>query len=607
MNIKTYESLSSFFAQENFSEIEGDYVQTLGFDAAGDGGASVFKVISVSSEATSNTLEIDGRTFVCKGLTLELIPENNAVYVEQFGAKGDINISKDLTEEEQALQKAALAATNKNAISQAIKAAVVVGFMTKQYLVDGGIAVNSPRTFLGNNATLVMHSEEESATMFTINCSTDSALNDVKFTDFFLFASEEAESYAGKTIISVTEVHRLSFDNVAFACSEYAANIVGDSENVTAENITFSNCLAEEVYNGLFFENTRNIKIRNFRINHVDSELFSDAASGVGLKLEENCFGANVEDLSVFNAPNSAVAIENGVWDNDATSSIFLKNLLVDGAKTQAVYMKETDIPVRFANAMINSKNWGLYLLNAKNLSFVNSSIVITSNVNNLYETPLFLRCCTSAKFTKVQFEFPYEFMNTDAPSIKSETSELTFVDCTIQKTDMYVEPVDGVVGVNPTGFGMIGYNGMRDNQYIINFDACEFRSYQRDFCTLDENGAMVAYNPPIILRARPNTNSKLIIKNCRFVNDAPCDAPYFMLDDTRIYGNVVVYNCFFENYTYSETADGVETFPLFAKVTNGIAVADTTNHNVFARCNMRSSTPIRGEGTTINETKEYQ
>ena len=60
MNIKTYESLSSFFAQDNFSEIEGDYVQTLGFDAAGDGGAAVFKVISVSNETTSNTLEIDG-------------------------------------------------------------------------------------------------------------------------------------------------------------------------------------------------------------------------------------------------------------------------------------------------------------------------------------------------------------------------------------------------------------------------------------------------------------------------------------------------------------------------------------------------------------------
>lgn len=607
MTIKTYESLAAFFAQENFSEVEGDYVQTLGFDTPGDGGAAMFKVVSVADESANSQLEINGRTFVCKGLTLELVPENNTVYVEQFGAKGDVDISKDLTEEEQALQKATLAAANKNAISQAIQAAVSVGFMTKQYLVDSGIAVNSPRTFLGNNATLVMHSDEGSATMFTVSCSTDSALNDIKFSDFFLFASEEAESYAGKTLVSVAEVHSLTFDNVAFACAEYAANIIGSSERVTAENITFNNCLAEEVYNGLYFENAKNIKIRNFRVNHAGTEYFPDASSGIGLKLNGNCFGANVEDLSVFNAPGGAVAIENGVWDNDATNSIFFKNLLVDEVKGYAITTKENDIPVRFANAMIVNARCGLLSFREKNLSFVNSSIQVVDDESGLIATPLTFASNTNAKFTKVQFEFPGRFMNTDASTVALEANELTFVDCTLQKTDMYVEPVDGVGGVNPTGFGAFGYNGPRDNPFIITFDACEFRSYQRDFCTLDENGAMIAYNPPITLRARTNTSSKLIIKNCRFVNDKPCNAPYFMLDDTKIYGNVVVYNCFFENYTYSETADGAETFPLFAKVTNGIAVADTTNHNVFARCNMRSSTPVRGAGTTINETKEYQ
>ena len=594
MTIKTYESLAAFFAQENFSEVEGDYVQTLGFDTPGDGGAAMFKVVSVADESANSQLEISGRTFVCKGLTLELVPENNTVYVEQFGAKGDVDISKDLTEEEQALQKATLAAANKNAISQAIQAAVAVGFMTKQYLVDSGIAVNYPRTFLGNNATLVMHSDEESATMFTVSCSTDSALNDVKFSDFFLFASEEAESYAGKTLVSVAEVHRLTFDNVAFACAEYAANIIGGSERVTAENITFNNCLAEEVYNGLYFENAKNIKIRNFRVNHAATEYFPDASSGIGLKLNGNCFGANVEDLSVFNAPGGAVAIENGVWDNDATNSIFFKNLLVDGVSSNAISVQANSIPVRFANAMVVNARIGINLQNSENVDVVNSSFTVTDTTGCM----LNLASYAKAKFTKTHFEIPADFQEYSQESVSDETAELTFVDCTLQKSDM---------GDNATGFGTLGYTGNFNNAVIQTFDACEFRSYQRDFCTLDENGAMVAYNPPITLRARPNTNSKLIIKNCRFVNDAPCNAPYFMLDDTRIYDNIVVYNCFFENYTYSETADGVESFPLFAKVTNGIAVADTTNHNVFARCNMRSSTTIRGKGTTINETKEYQ
>ena len=595
MNIKTYESLSAFFAQENFSEIEGDYVQTLGFDTPGDGGAAMFRVISVAEASISTQLEISERTFVRGEYTLELIPENNTVYVEQFGAKGNVELSdREYTADEILAHYLNIASLNKNAIEQAVKAAPVVAFRTKDYFVSENIIIDTPVKLLGNNARLLLNTENETASMFIVDCNNNDGFSKIEFWDMFIAGTMYSEyPFNERTAISVTETHNLVLNNIHFMCTGYVLNATSAATDL-CENISVIDCIAEDVCNGLYFKDATNVKIRNLRINHADTEIYPDAVLGFGLKLEGNCFGANVEDLSVFNSPGSAIAIENGVWDSDATNSIFFKNILVDGVTGTAIDIQTNNIPARFANAMVVNTRIGMLLNNSENVDVVNSSFVVDDSTGwmlNIVST-------AKAKFTKTQFEFPANFQKYYQGAVSDKTAELTFVDCTLQKSDM---------GDNATGFGTLGYTGNLNNAVIQTFDACEFRSYQRDFCTLDENGAMVAYNPPITLRARPNTNSKLIIKNCRFVNDSPCNAPYFMLDDTRIYGNVVIYNCFFENYTYSETADGAETFPLFAKVTNGVAVADTTNHNVFARCNMRSSTPIRGTGTTINETKEYQ
>lgn len=604
MNIKTYESLSAFFAQDNFSEIEGDYVQTLGFDAAGDGGAAVFKVISVSSETTGNTLEIDGRTFVCKGLTLELIPENNSVYVEQFGAKGNVELSdREYTADEILAHYLNIASLNKNAIEQAVKAAPVVAFRTKDYFVSENIIIDTPVKLLGNNARLLLNTENETASMFIVDCNNNDGFSKTEFWDMFIAPTMYGDYlYTERTAISVNQTHNLVLNNIHFMCAGYALNTTSAGIDL-CENISVIDCIAEDVCNGLYFKDATNVKIRNLRIDHANTEIYPDAVSGFGLKLEGNCFGANVEDLSVFNSSGGAVSIANGVWDSDATNSIFIKNLLIDGVSGNAISIQTNNIPVRFANAMVINARIGMLLNNSENVDVVNSSIVVNDSTGWMLNLVTYVK----AKFTKTQFEFPDKFQKFYLGVKSNKTAELSFVDCTLQKSDM---------GDNAIGFGTIGYTGNYNNAAVQTFDACEFRSYQKNFATFNSNGTITDYKPGITLATKTIVNeesseveksSKVIIKNCRFVNDAPCNAPYFMLNDAKTYDNIVVYNCFFENYTYSETADGVETFPLFAKVTNGIAVADTTNHNVFARCNMRSSTPIRGEGTTINETKEYQ
>lgn len=610
MIIKTYESLAAFFEQENFSEGVGDYVQTLGFDTAGDGGAAMFKVISVSDAIISTQLEINRRTFVRGNYTLELIPENNTVYVEQFGAKGNVDFDS-LTDDE----KSALANANKVAIETALFAAPVVAFSPKEYETSGNIAVPLSVWILGNNATVFHYAPNDGDSMFILSTDTHDLYHSIEISDIYLYGGYgELDFTTERNIVSIFNAENVRFENVHFCGATYAIFAAKENdESDKIDNITFSNCTAESVCNGLYFKDATNVKIRNFRIEHADPDVYFEAATGIGLKLEGNCFGANVEDLSVFNSPSYAVAIENGVWDNDATNSIFFKNLLIDGVTGTAICIQENNIPVRFANAMVVNTRIGILLRSTENVDVINSSLTVSDSTGWMMTVVSYAK----AKFTKTQFEFPANFQKYNQGSVSNETAELTFVDCTLQKTDM---------GDDATGFGTLGYTGNYNNAVVQTFDACEFRSYQKDFATFNSDGTITNYKPAITLATKTVTNddtdteksSKIIIKNCRFVNDALCNAPYFMLNDSKAYDNIVVYNCFFENYTpkvwvvtdvennKGEWRDSTE-HPFFAKVTDGVAVVDSTGHNVFAKCNMRSSTPVRGAGTTICETKEYQ
>ena len=195
--------------------------------------------------------------------------------------------------------------------------------------------------------------------------------------------------------------------------------------------------------------------------------------------------------------------------------------------------------------------------------------------------------------------------------------NEISFVDCTFQKTDL-----PGITGVTePTGFGEIGCDCTTKHSFVETFDACEFRSYMQNYKLVSEDSDgndVVTYNLPMTLISpttseATETTSKLIIKNCRFVNENTCTVPYFLVDDNAKFDNIVVYNCFFENYDCSneiETEKGTEyVYPIFAKLTNNQLSYDISDHNIFAKCNMRSSKPDedRTNGTTINEMVEYE
>ena len=307
-----------------------------------------------------------------------------------------------------------------------------------------------------------------------------------------------------------------------------------------------------------------------------------------------------------------------------ATDRIFIKNFFAENCGDMAQVYFNT-LPVHFSNAMAVDVKAGLRLRQCENLSVSNSSILLLPPEKcPVYDSAAIVLYGTAkAKFLHTQFEFPRDFHIASSMHGNSD-SELSFVDCTLQKTD--IPELDGVT--KSIGFGRFGFLGGSTNQFNEIFDACEFRSYIKDYSETTGEGenAVIAYNFPAVINVMKNNNSKLIIKNSRFVNDSLCTIPYFKLNYLNLdYNseatneNIVVYNCFFENYEFSEGEGEDKCYPIFGRIVgNNIDTepeekensdegeVSLHKYNIFAKCNMRSSAPDRENGTTINETLEY-
>ncbi len=571
MNAKVYNSLKEYFETEKFTEGQGDIVSILGFDKENDGGAADYLVES-TGYTSYDKITFIGDSVTCRGIKLRLLPENGVAYVEQFGAKGDYDLSK-VSEAD----KVSFYENNSQSIQLALNSGFEkVAFLKKVYMVSGDILINEPVKAIGNSARLKLTNENSS--VFTVGCQ-DTALEDVEISDLTL---EGFSTNGSCALVEAVNVENFSMSNIFFDTANRALRV---SEN--SYKINVRNCTAVNVIHGFEFDN-----VIDFRINNCKFELADDENSKGLCLAQKTSFGV-VEDLSVCNAGYAVYYDGDGEsWDGLAIERILFKNLLVDECD-YGVKSHYNEIPLHFSNAMLVNVNYGIYLECVKNLVVTNSSVLIKSPSTAAVDAvPICVRTYAHAKFSHTQFDFPHSF-NDISSYDECEPCELSFVDCTMQKTD-----IAGITGVvEPTGFGYITDTHSLAAQINETFDACEFRSYIQNYS---------ADNMPIALFAPIGSGSKLIIKNCRFVNDSTCTVPYFKLDDSGKFDNIVVYNCFFENYNYTDP-NNASDFPIFGKLTNNTLSSDVSSHNIFARCNMRSSAPDRENGTTINEMVTYE
>jgi|GEM_PF-6663219 len=575
MNAKVYNSLKEYFETEKFTEGEGDIVSTLGFDKENDGGAANYLVESTAYTASGEITFIDN-CVICRGIKLRLLPENGVAYVEQFGAKGNQDLSK-VSEAD----KVSFYENNSNAIQLALNSGFEkVAFFNEEYMVSGDILINEPVKVIGNSARLKLMNENSS--VFTVGCQ-DTALEDVEISDLTL---EGFSTNGIGSLVSAENVGNFTMKRISFDTGKCALCVGSLTES--SYGIRIIDCKANNINFGFEFINVSDFKIRNCTIDLAENP------ESIGLIFSESCGFGTVEDISIINAGDTAVCYfgNSESWDGLAIERILFKNLLVDESNygIKATY---NEIPLHFSNAMLVNVNYGIYLEYAKNFVVTNSSVLIKSPSTAAADAaPICVMTYAQAKFSHTQFDFPHRFIDISSCD-EGELSDLVFVDCTLQKTD-----IAGVEGVTtPSGFGLFGVNNSEQIGVIETFDACEFRSYIQNYS---------ADNMPITLFAPVGSGSKLIIKNCRFVNDSTCTVPYFNLDDTGKFDNIVVYNCFFENYNYTDPDDS-SVFPIFGKLTNNGISCDVSGHNIFAKCNMRSSAPDKENGTAINEMKAYE
>jgi len=610
MRIFYYDSLNDFSNVSVHREVVGDIVKTLGFYNADDGGAATYIVVSDDGMLTENLI-VSKEYVRHKNHELRILSENGNGNVEQFGAKGIVNES-ELSDEE----KMQISQLNKSAIESALNSGIPnIEFSPKKYLVSGGIIVERSVNVLGNSATVELTTENTSVIAFydskgTIN---NASISDINIKGIFNNLGSSCTLLTAKNIIG------FSVNNVRFIQGDNALSIYTvDTENEPCSDIYISNCIAENIVNGFGFRTTTDVKIKNCRMILENS--------GVGISISDNSHTFSIEDLSVSGG-EVGVNVSEGVWSEKANERIFFKNLQVTDTVV-AVNIYEIDTPIHFANAMIVDVYIGVLMNLAENITMTNSSVILVPPATTCEDivpevVPIYVFDYAKAMFTHTQFEFPRNFQRIDFETDEQVINNLVFVDCTLQKTD--IAGVEGVV--SPCGFGSFGAIGINNIAVNETFDACEFRSCIKDYklTTGEGENTVITYNFPITLSTATNSGSKLIIKNCRFINEDNSDdeqdetqgetqdetqppkeyIPYFRLDDNAKFDNIVVYNCFFENYNYKPSEDS-SVYPLFGKLTNNGLSCDVDDHNIFARCNMRSSAPDRTNGTTINEVLEY-
>ncbi len=627
--IKDFNTLVEFFTVENKGVAVNNLVRTYGYASVNDGGGGSYIVKSIT-DSESDDITFEGLEVTYNGYTLELIPENGTVKVEQFGAVADCDLANMSTKD-----KNEFFANNKTAIQIAVDSgASRVEFLAGTYYTAGDILISRPVDIVGNGAVLVLETDSTSTQLFRVEYSTTvgdnppaASISDMKIVGTHTITQvqeSDPETDEVRTVEKITNhnngirlvnVSGFKISGIDFEYGSSAINADAILSGHSISNICVENCNAENIITSFSFSSTSNLKVYNCKAVCLKG-------SGFGLSIDGDTIPAIIEDMSIYNG-NFAVSVGANMSESKAGGVIF-KNLLVDGSK-YAFWFNGNTAPVHFANAMVVNVDYALSNNCGKNISIANSSILLKSPEISPDDSHVFyFMGDAQMKFIHTQFEFPKILQKISyTPSLK-RTAEISFVDCTLQKTD-----ISGISNeIVPTGFGSLGCTGNSMQQLVETFDACEFRSYieQYSVTTGEGDDAVTTYNFPIALSTATNSGSKLIIKNCRFINEDNSDdeqdetqgetqdetqppkeyIPYFRLDDNAKFDNIVVYNCFFENYNYKPSEDS-SVYPLFGKLTNNGLSCDVDDHNIFARCNMRSSAPDGINGTTINEMVTYE
>lgn len=149
-----YDTVSDLKSAENL--VKGSYVKTLGYHTVGDGGESLYKM---SDTGTANEKDI----IACQNdLVAIMIPNENNIYPEQFGAYGD-GTTDDTTVIQYVLD-------NHNTVK----------FYNKTYLVKG-LYVKSNQTLIGNNTTLIGDDTTDGIRLYN---NTNSQIREVRIEGF---------------------------------------------------------------------------------------------------------------------------------------------------------------------------------------------------------------------------------------------------------------------------------------------------------------------------------------------------------------------------------------------------------------------------------------
>lgn len=363
----TFDNVAGMKASTNLTD--GSYAKTLGYYSVNDGGASQYKIITKTTEVP-NDMDIIA---VSDTLIAVLVPLNDTINIEQFGAKGD-----GVTDDSTAIKRALSFRENEN---------ITVNFTSgKTYVLGNAIDVYSNTTIELNGATLKdvdnpvgLHNGKND--MQFMNNLDSVALSGYGALQNFTIRNGTIDGNVGGVMFCMLHWDNALFENIKFVNGFHNGHIfdMGGCSNVTIRNCQFiGNTLtvAENAYREVIQPDHAGYE--NLPYWGDDPSFGFDMLPCKYITVEKCVFKKNDGDTYYLNA----VGTHSATSDTDPHEYIIVKDCIFYSCEKSCVRLPYVNNAVIENNTayIVNGSEDGVFNFNSVAYDGYTTNVIVRNN-----------------------------------------------------------------------------------------------------------------------------------------------------------------------------------------------------------------------------------
>lgn len=315
----------------------GEYIKTLGFATAGDGGAATYRV-KPEAKYTVNGESFyynNGLFFKQFNSCLELIPQEGKIYAEQFGVLPD---NPDYCSSNSTMMN--------RAVEYASQKGYVLAFASnKTYYFSSSITVKSNLFIDGNGATMRVHdSASNGCNLFNMANKFDLQKNVTVRNLTVVGRTDETQNRADQAFhvcLDGFTLQNVNVKNFSFGIHTYGRSVSSDYAQppIVNKNWLIENCTVTDTIMGFQLSEIDGITIKNSMITSIyytkfpvgtyadhsyydgqkypEAHIYDSLGGLHNIYLSANCLNVRIDNVILGNVTGDAVHKAYAVGDSD--------------------------------------------------------------------------------------------------------------------------------------------------------------------------------------------------------------------------------------------------------------------------------------------------